>query len=76
MPLTKLLKESETFIWTAAQQKLFESLKSELIKKPILILPDMNFRFSLTTDTSKFAIGTSAVLQQDQGKGLQPVDFK
>ena len=56
LPLTKLLKESETFIWTAAQQKSFELLKSELIKKPILVLPDMKFRFSLITDASKFAI--------------------
>jgi len=73
VPLTKLLKDDEKYIWTAAQQTAFEVLKNELVKKPILLLPDMNLRFSVTTDASKYAIG--AVLQQDQGKGIQPVAY-
>ena len=40
---------------------------------PVLILPDPNLPFVVHTDASGFAIG--AVLQQDQGKGLQPIAF-
>ena len=39
----------------------------------ILILPDPNLPFVVHTDASGFAVG--AVLQQDQGKGLQPIAF-
>src|SRR6185437_15048736 len=48
-------------------------LKSAIVAGPILILPDPKLPFVINTDASGFAIG--AVLQQDQGKGLQPIAF-
>ena len=41
---------------------------------PILLLPDPNKPFTITTDASDFAIG--AVLTQDKGKGEQPVAYE
>ena len=37
-------------------------------------MPDLNKPFVIHVDASNYAIG--AVLQQDQGKGLQPVAFE
>ena len=40
---------------------------------PVLVIPDPELPFMVTTDASDFAAG--AVLSQDQGQGLQPVAF-
>src|SRR6185437_14648171 len=40
---------------------------------PVLILPNPSLPFVVHTDASGFAVG--AVLQQDQGNGLQPIAF-
>jgi hypothetical protein len=48
-------------------------LKAALVKAPVLIMPDTTKPFVIHTDASNEAIG--AVLQQDQGKGLQPIGF-
>ncbi|CAH1769658.1 11218_t:CDS:1, partial [Entrophospora sp. SA101] len=52
----------------------FNELKQQLTSAPVLLLPDPTKPFSVTTDTSDFAI--SAVLSQDQGKGEQPVAYE
>src|SRR5205823_5447046 len=41
---------------------------------PILLLPDSNKQFTVTTDASDFAI--RAILSQNQGKGQQPVAYE
>ena len=71
--LTDLTKDYVKFNWNKEQQDAFDSLKSCIVKGPVLILPDPNLPFVVHTDASGFAIG--AVLQQDQGKGLQPIAF-
>ena len=65
--LTSLLHKDKHFQWTPSEQEAFDSLKERLITAPVLLLPDPNKPFTITTDTSDFAIGT--VLTQDQGKG-------
>ena len=49
-------------------------LKEALSSAPVLRLPDLNQTFVVHTDASNFAIG--AVLQQDFGKGLQPIAYE
>lgn len=56
-PLTKLLKKDVPFHWTSLQQHAFEILKKKLCESPILIYPDFNQPFNLTTDASNHAIG-------------------
>lgn len=72
-PLSELTKETVKFSWGHAQQKAFVELKQAMQTGPVLVLPDSNLPFVVHTDASGFATG--AVLQQDQGKGLQPIAF-
>ena len=72
-PLTELTKETVKFDWTAAQQASFVQLKAAMQSAPVLALPDPTLPFVVHVDASGFATG--AVLQQDQGKGLQPIAY-
>lgn len=72
-PLTRLTHNEVKFEWGEAEQKAFELLKGALRTAPVLALPDASKPFVMNTDASGTAIG--AVLQQDHGKGLQPVGF-
>jgi hypothetical protein len=72
-PLSELTKESVKFSWGPEQAESFRKLKQALQEGPVLVLPDPNLPFVVHTDASGFATG--AVLQQDQGKGLQPIAF-
>ena len=72
-PLSELTKDSVQFEWTAPHEQAFCRLKAAIAQGPVLILPDPSLPFVVHTDASGFAVG--AVLQQDQGKGLQPIAF-
>ena len=72
-PLSNLMRNNIPFKWTPVEQKAFETLKTALITGPILIVPDQNLPFVVTTDASGYAVG--ATLSQDQGKGLQPIAY-
>ena len=72
-PLTELTKEAVKFEWTARRQAAFDKLKSAMKSAPVLALPDPKLPFVVHVDASGFATG--AVLQQDQGKGLQPIAY-
>ena len=75
LPLTALTRTvtGAPFSWGASQQMAFGELKRALQSAPILRLPDPSLPYVLHTDASGFAVG--AVLQQDQGAGLQPIAF-
>ena len=72
-PLTDLTRKETEFVWGSAQEKAFETLKKALCSAPILCLPDFSKPFVVNTDASDIAVG--AVLQQDFGKGLQPIAY-
>lgn len=72
-PLSELTKDNIKFEWTAPHEQAFCHLKAAIAQGPVLILPDPSLPFVVHTDASGFAVG--AVLQQDQGKGLQPIAF-
>ena len=60
--------------WTDEATKAFETLKALLISDNILIMPDFNMMFYLSTDASNYAIG--AVLQQGENtKLLRPIAY-
>lgn len=73
-PLTDLLKKAEVWRWSEKEQAAMEKLKQALSNAPVLLIPDPELPFELTTDASDYAIG--AVLTQNQGKGHQPVAFE
>ena len=72
-PLTELLKNDVSFTWGDEQRAAFDALKNAIASAPILVSPDMTKPFVVTTDASGFATG--AILQQDLGRGLQPIAF-
>ena len=40
MPLYKLLKKTDTFVWTEEAQQALDSLKTSLMLAPILVAPE------------------------------------
>jgi len=72
-PLSDLTKDGVSFEWSTSHEAAFVKLKAAIAQGPVLILPDPSLPFVVHTDASGFAVG--AVLQQDQGKGLQPIAF-
>ena len=72
-PLTDLTQDKVKFQWGQDQEAAFNQLKYSLATSPILKLPDYNLEFILTTDASSASVG--AVIEQDQGRGLQPVAY-
>ena len=66
VPLTKLTKQSEKFIW-GEQQNAFDNLKIMLMVAPILQPHDWDLAFHVFVDALNVAIG--AVLMQECVKG-------
>jgi hypothetical protein len=77
LPLTELTRnvtrQKLELSWGAKEQKAFVELQKALQSTPVLVLPDPAREFVVHCDASGYAVG--AVLQQDHGKGLQPVAF-
>jgi hypothetical protein len=58
MPLTNLLKKSfGTYEWDEACNEAFETLKSILVKAPMLKLLNFDKDFEIHSNASDFAIG-------------------
>eukprot|EP00951_Prasinocladus_malaysianus_P026705 scaffold237718_cov33-Prasinocladus_malaysianus.AAC.1 len=80
-PLTDCLRKNQPVIvdWSgslgARRLGSFEALKKCLISAPALVIPDTgsDATFRVTSDASD--VGVSAVLEQEQGTGWQPVEF-
>ena len=72
-PLSDLTKDAAKLEWTDKQRDAFLMLKTAMMAGPVLVLPDPSLPYVVHTDASGFATG--AVLQQDQGSGLQPIAF-
>jgi hypothetical protein len=65
--------DGQTYSWQPKHQAAFDALKRALREAPVLALPDPDRQYVVNTDASDFATG--AVLQQDFGRGLQPIAF-
>ena len=66
-PIYELTKKGRPFVWGDEQQKVFDEIKSRLLKPPILSMPDRRGKYLLYSDTSKFAT-SSALYQVQDGK--------
>ncbi|GJZ71541.1 putative reverse transcriptase domain-containing protein [Tanacetum coccineum] len=53
LPLTKLMRKGEKFVWNEEQEKSFEELKQPLVSAPILTLPSGSGGFQIYSDASK-----------------------
>ncbi|XP_059066066.1 uncharacterized mitochondrial protein AtMg00860-like [Cryptomeria japonica] len=63
-PMNQVLRggSKAKFVWTKAQERAFEGLKSRLCSAPVLALLDLQQPFEIETNASDYAIG--AVLMQ------------
>ncbi|XP_066323531.1 uncharacterized protein [Miscanthus floridulus] len=62
-PMTALLEKNAKFEWSNQCQASFEELKKRLTTAPVLILPDLNKKFSIYYDASRQGLG--CVLMQE-----------
>ena len=58
-----LLEKNAKFEWSSERQASFEELKKRLTTAPVLILPDLNKKFSIYCDASRQGLG--CVLMQE-----------
>jgi len=73
-PLVLMTKKNGRVRKTEEAMKAFETLKESIRKNVILLFPDFNKQFKITTDASLYAIG--GVLEQQDENGLwRPVRF-
>jgi hypothetical protein len=72
-PLTELLHKDKKYQWGENEQKSFETLKQVMMTSPVMILPNPQLPYTITTDASGYAVG--ATLSQDHGNGLQPIAY-
>ncbi|GJR75300.1 retrotransposon protein, putative, ty3-gypsy subclass [Tanacetum coccineum] len=61
LPLTKLMRKGEKFVWNEEREKSFEELKQRLVSSPILTLPSGSGGFQIYSDASKKGLGCSVV---------------
>ena len=59
MPLYKLLKKTDTFVWTKKAQQALESLKASLMSAPILIAPERGEPLLLYIAASNHVVSAS-----------------
>ena len=67
------MKVAKTWDWKEQQNSAFLQLKVALAIAPVLLLPEFEKQFIVTTDASDVAVG--AILEQDHGRGLQTIAF-
>ena len=72
-PLHEAVRSTTTFLWGESQQQAYEAMKEAVTTAPVLAWPNFELPFSVTPDASNIAIG--GVLEQDQGKGNQPIAY-
>nr|GFB28935.1 hypothetical protein [Tanacetum cinerariifolium] len=64
LPLTKLMRKGEKFVWNEEREKNFEELKQRLVSAPVLTLPSGSGGFQISSDASKKGLG--CVLMQHE----------
>ena len=68
VPLNKLLKQNQPFIWDEKCEQSFQTLKNALVSTDILVYPDFSKEFLLYTDASEYSLGYILGQRDDQGR--------
>nr|GFA56404.1 reverse transcriptase [Tanacetum cinerariifolium] len=58
LPLAKLMRKGEKFVWNEEREKSFEELKQRLVSAPVLTLPSGSGGFQIYSDASKKGLGS------------------
>jgi hypothetical protein len=78
MPLYKLLKKSDTFVWMEEAQQALGSLKALLTSAPVLLAPERPEPFLLYLAVTTDVVSAALVVEREPGHVLkiqQPVYF-
>ncbi|GJW09530.1 putative reverse transcriptase domain-containing protein [Tanacetum coccineum] len=57
LPLTKLMRKGEKFVWDEEWEKCFEELKKRFVSTPVLSLPSGTGGYQIYSDASKKGLG-------------------
>ena len=57
LPLTKLTRKGQVFVWDAQCESSFRTLKERLTTAPVLVLPNPSESFVVYCDASKMGLG-------------------
>ena len=66
MPLYKLLKKMDTFVWTEEAQQALESLKASLTSAPILVAPELGQSLRLYVAVSNHVVSAALVVEREE----------
>ena len=66
MPLYKLLKKTDAFVWTEEAQQTLESLKASLTLAPILIAPEWGEPLLLYIMASNHVVSAALVIIREE----------
>lgn len=69
MPLYKLLKKSERFIWTAEAQAALDQLKTLLTKAPVLVSPTEGEKLLLYVAATTQVVSAVIVIEREEEEG-------
>ena len=79
MPLYKLLKKMDAFIWTEEAQQDLESLRASLTSAPVLVAPERGEPLLLYVAASNHVVSAALVIEREepghQLKVQRPVYF-
>ncbi|GKE23250.1 putative nucleotidyltransferase, ribonuclease H, partial [Tanacetum coccineum] len=57
LPLTKVMRKREKFVWNEEREKSYEELKRRLVSSPVLTLPSGTGGYQIYSDASKKGLG-------------------
>lgn len=63
LPLTRLTRKGQTYVWSVQCEEIFQELKKKLTSTPILIFPSPSESFVVYRDASEMGLG--GVLMQN-----------
>ena len=66
MPLYKLLKRTDAFVWTEEAQQALESLKMSLTSAPILVAPERGEPLLLYVAASNHMVSATLVIEREE----------
>ena len=66
MPLYKLLKKTDTFVWTKGAQQALESLKASLMSTPIHVAPERGEPLLLYVTASNHVVSDVLIFDREE----------
>ena len=66
MPLYKLLKKTDAFVWSEEAQQALESLKASLTSAPILVAPERGESHLLYIAASNHVVSATLIVEREE----------